>query len=113
MKNDWIKEFDKWFNHGTKKEPRFAYAGGAYQEVLDFIQNTIIPMAEKNTLQQVLDIVEGMEKRGEVQQIPCPDGNPGCCVIHYGSNRIVTPEIKSYNQALSDLKDRILKLGGK
>lgn len=31
------KEFDKWFNHGTKKQPRFAYASKIYSEVKKFI----------------------------------------------------------------------------
>lgn len=35
-KKELRKEFDHWFNHGTKKEPRFAYASKAYQEVFDW-----------------------------------------------------------------------------
>ena len=37
-KPSWQKEFDKWFNQGTKKEPRFAYASGVYPDVTAFIQ---------------------------------------------------------------------------
>lgn len=40
-KPSWQKEFDKWFNHGTKKEPRFAYASGVYPEVKAFIQDLL------------------------------------------------------------------------
>lgn len=45
--NDWKKEFDKWFNHGTVKEPRFAYASGVYPEVKAFIQSLLDKQREE------------------------------------------------------------------
>ena len=45
--NDWKKEFDKWFNHGTVKEPRFAYASGVYPEVKAFIQSLLNKQREE------------------------------------------------------------------
>lgn len=66
IKGDWEKEFDKWFNHGTKKEPRFAYASDAYFEVKDFIQTeltkereAIIKDLENNYPKEVDDFYKG------------------------------------------------------
>ena len=46
-KMEWEKEFDKWFNHGTKKEPRFAYASGIFPEVKEFIRTELQKAAEE------------------------------------------------------------------
>lgn len=52
-----LKEFDKWFNHGTKKEPRFAYSSGAYKEVRDFFKqqlSTIATQSAKEAFEEVI-----------------------------------------------------------
>lgn len=46
MSKSWQTEFDKWFNHGTKNEPRFAYSSGVYPEVKAFIQDLLDRKAE-------------------------------------------------------------------
>lgn len=42
-----VKEFDKWFNHGTKDNPRFVYASGGYIEVRAFISSLVAEVVEE------------------------------------------------------------------
>lgn len=49
-------EFDKWFNLGTKKEPRFAYASPVYQEVKNFLA-TALEEQRKAVIEEVLELL--------------------------------------------------------
>lgn len=37
----WADEFDKWFNHGTKKEPHGLLASDYYKEIKQFIRQLL------------------------------------------------------------------------
>lgn len=51
-----LKDFDKWFNHGTKKEPRFAYASGVYKEVQDFLISEL-NRREREVAEEIIKII--------------------------------------------------------
>ena len=54
---EWVKEFDKWFNYGTKKTPRFAYASEVYSEVLKFVED-LIQSRERALTQEIKDSID-------------------------------------------------------
>lgn len=74
-KPSWQKEFDKWFNHGTKKEPRFAYASGVYPEVKAFIQDLLnrkareIEELKQYDVSSAITWSEGLIKPDEIDEL--------------------------------------------
>lgn len=53
----------------------------------------------------VLDAVPE-KRKGELRQVPCPDGKPGCLVMHYGNDVIKSERDHGYNQAIADFRER-------
>lgn len=88
-KKEWEDEFDKWFNHGTKKEPRFAYASAVYEEVKYYISQNFISREE------LKKEIEGMKLKKKEPYL-----TDKCQYCHEYLEYCSCPD---YNQALADV----------
>ena len=81
-------------------------AVGKYAE---FYLNDILDLFEKekaNYKKELREKIGGIKIQSHTYRIPCPEGIPGCLVIHYSKDTIITPEERKINQSI----DEILKL---
>jgi len=57
LQSEAVKEFDKWFNHGTKSKPRFLLSSDFYNEVKQFLSDQIQKAVEE-TRKEITDALE-------------------------------------------------------
>jgi len=62
-------------------------------------------MEEVIPLQKVIEILESLKIKPHSYQIPCPEGRPGCMVIHWSSDLIITPEEREFNERIQKVID--------
>jgi hypothetical protein len=58
-------------------------------------------------LQKFIEILEGLKIKPHPFRIPCPEGRPGCLVIHWSSDLILTPEEREFNEKIQKAIDQL------